>query len=311
MEKNKTLSAQAQNLKRSIQQRENRRNESAASRFAGSGAVLDVYEDQPRSRQPAGGESSAAVSALAAITAAAALHVPDLFRCELCQASFTSEPQHQQHLAGPVHRKAEEKVAAERARRERLGRYGDVADAAVAAANWQGGHVSQGLGLQPQHNPTPPSANPGRSTGGSQQQRPNPNKRGSHGAAGQAATGKAGLSHTQLVAAAHASEEQLSINGWIPPTVAAQAPDADDHPRDDSSESSSEEGEGLDARSRAMVHISDPTAAPAGDCQAAEEGGASGLGLLYSSDSDTEDSEGHAEETQDNDQTPKQPRAYF
>lgn len=38
-------------------------------------------------------------------------------------------------------------------------------------------------------------------------------KRGSHGAAGQAATGKAGLSHTQLVAAAHASEEQLSING--------------------------------------------------------------------------------------------------
>lgn len=55
-------------------------------------------------------------------------------------------------------------------------RYGDVADAAVAAANWQGGHVSQGLSLQLQHNPTPSSANPGRGTSGSQQQRPNPSE---------------------------------------------------------------------------------------------------------------------------------------
>ncbi|PNH00236.1 hypothetical protein TSOC_013951, partial [Tetrabaena socialis] len=35
----------------------------------------------------------------------------EVFRCELCQAKFSSQSQHAQHVAGPVHRKAVDKQA--------------------------------------------------------------------------------------------------------------------------------------------------------------------------------------------------------
>lgn len=53
------------------------------------------------------------------------------------QATFTAEAQLQQHLSGPVHKKAAEKAAREAAKQEHLSQYSAVAEAAVQAAAWQ------------------------------------------------------------------------------------------------------------------------------------------------------------------------------
>lgn len=73
------------------------------------------------------------------MAAAASLQGPVLQPCALCQVTFTSEAQLQQHLTGPVHKKALEKLRVEKLRQERLERYGGVAQAAMEAAAWQGG----------------------------------------------------------------------------------------------------------------------------------------------------------------------------
>lgn len=78
-------------------------------------------------------------SAAAAVAAAAQLGTPQLLRCELCNATFGNDAQMQQHLDGPAHRKAQERQAAERQRRERLGRHCDAAEAAVVSFARRGG----------------------------------------------------------------------------------------------------------------------------------------------------------------------------
>ena len=62
---------------------------------------------------------TAGISALSAITALPASH-SEQFRCELCQASFMSGVQYQQHMQSAVHRKAMEKAEAERMRAQQL-----------------------------------------------------------------------------------------------------------------------------------------------------------------------------------------------
>jgi hypothetical protein len=57
----------------------------------------------------------------------------------MLQASFTNEAQMQQHLAGPVHKKAEHKAAQEAAKRQHLSQYAAVAEDALGAAAWQSG----------------------------------------------------------------------------------------------------------------------------------------------------------------------------
>jgi hypothetical protein len=63
----------------------------------------------------------------------------------MLQASFTNEAQMQQHLAGPVHKKAEHKAAQEAAKRQHLSQYAAVAEDALGAAAWQAGRVIASL----------------------------------------------------------------------------------------------------------------------------------------------------------------------
>lgn len=86
-------------------------------------------------------------SAALAVAAAAQLGTPQLLRCELCNATFGNDAQMQQHLDGPAHRKALERQAAERQRRERLGRHCDAAEAAVVSFTRWGGREGQGTML--------------------------------------------------------------------------------------------------------------------------------------------------------------------
>lgn len=65
--------------------------------------------------------------------------------CCLLQASFASEAQLQQHVAGPVHRKAEKKAAEEAAKRQHQSQYGSIAANALQAAAWQDSRSAQAL----------------------------------------------------------------------------------------------------------------------------------------------------------------------
>lgn len=71
--------------------------------------------------------------------AAAALAPQQPLRCELCNASFVTDAQLQQHLDGPVHKKAVEADAKERARIAHLSQHGARAQDALEAARWAGG----------------------------------------------------------------------------------------------------------------------------------------------------------------------------
>lgn len=99
------------------------------------GGLADVYGEGPggkkRPRNATGGVQWG--SAAAAVAAAAQLGGGQLLRCELCNATFNNDAQMQQHLEGPAHRKAEERAAAARQRRERLGRNCDAAEAAMVS----------------------------------------------------------------------------------------------------------------------------------------------------------------------------------
>ena len=67
-------------------------------------------------------------------------HLPDA-----CQVTFSSTVQQQQHLAGPVYRKALQKQEAEAARQQRMAPYSHVAEAALGAAAWNTTHSAGGV----------------------------------------------------------------------------------------------------------------------------------------------------------------------
>mmetsp|Transcript_21828 Transcript_21828/g.60492 ORF Transcript_21828/g.60492 Transcript_21828/m.60492 type:complete len:297 (+) Transcript_21828:62-952(+) len=131
MDRNASISQQAQNLKRSLENRQQRRQ---ADKFQRQQESQDVYESrQASSTQP----GAASLASLAAISALPAVQ-QEVIRCELCQANFLTDASWKQHIEGPVHRKALERQEAERVRHERMRQSGlnDVAEMALGAAGW-------------------------------------------------------------------------------------------------------------------------------------------------------------------------------
>jgi len=209
-----TLSEQAASLQRTIMGREKRR---AAAR---DDRPADPYDGRQaggggggkRQRPEDGTAPPSAAAALAAI-AAAGHDAPPPARCELCAVNLASEAELAQHVAGPVHRKALDRAAAQRLRDEQLARYGNMAESALASAAAMsaygegrgggagGGGGNGGGGRAPAAPPGPPAARwkppPGRDA-------PPPPPAASQ------------LSHDALMAKARARDEVLNINGAWP-----------------------------------------------------------------------------------------------
>lgn len=184
-------------------------------------AVLaqDAYEDrQPRKKRAE--PLKAAQQAYAAVMAAAALTPQPVSRCELCQASFVTEAQLQQHLDGPVHRKAVEKAAKEAARLAHLSQHSAVAQDALAAAAWLGGGSSRstaggGHHTRPQQSQQQQQQHPQGDQQGKQQQQHKGRQqgRGPGPGRGPAASREEQLTHEQVLAAAKHDSGPLSIDG--------------------------------------------------------------------------------------------------
>jgi hypothetical protein len=152
--------------------------------------------------------------------AAAALAPKPVQHCQLCQASFVTEAQLQQHLDGPVHKKAVEKAAREAAKLQHINEHSAVAQEALAAAAWLGGRhtpAAAGGGGNAHSRPSqPPSQVGGR---GQQQQQQQQNRRhndarqpGRQGGAAGAFT-EPQLTHEQVLAAAKQDSGPLSLDG--------------------------------------------------------------------------------------------------
>lgn len=114
-----SLSQQAAQLQRSILKREQRRVADKAQRHEAAEAAGEYngsYDTPASKRQATGGLSQ--VQKLSEISAQLSRPV-EVFRCDLCQATFPSQVQYAQHVAGPVHRRAvdrqqQEQLAAQR-----------------------------------------------------------------------------------------------------------------------------------------------------------------------------------------------------
>lgn len=185
-----------------------------------------------------GGSSAAA--AAARVAAASQLAGPEVRRCELCAATFTTEREMALHLEGAAHRKALERQAAEAERRRRLGAYADMAASAVEQAAWQGG---QGRRTQQPGAVKHPAGTAASATGGnsaplggggrggpppgSQQGRQQQSRGGPPGrapaplGAAQAQTHARDLtSHEEMLRQARGADKApLDIDGWVPPTL--------------------------------------------------------------------------------------------
>ncbi|KAK9866198.1 hypothetical protein WJX84_003166 [Apatococcus fuscideae] len=136
-----SLSVQADRLKKTMQNRDQRRRKEQNQRAARSD-TLDPYErSQNAARDPSatgGLRLGPAAAALAAVADASSLQGPTILRCEPCQATFATEAMLQQHNEGPTHRKTLARLQAQQEKKRRMGHHSGAAEAALAAAAWAG-----------------------------------------------------------------------------------------------------------------------------------------------------------------------------
>ncbi|GIL62819.1 hypothetical protein Vafri_16971 [Volvox africanus] len=248
--KHTSLSAQAAQLQRSIQSREQRRIAEKAQRYEAAEAAGEygAYEGPPAKRAALGGGGAGHSAALVKLSEISALvnRPAEVFRCELCNANFPSQAQHQQHLAGPVHRKALDKLAEQQLTAQRRAVYQDMTESALGAAAWASAHGSGGAGGGGTGRQQAFGQGGGAAVGGGisgagggaagATGRGGPGGRGggrwpgvggrNAGAPGRTANSNVSalprhdvMSHEEMVAAATRTDEPLTIGGWAPPII--------------------------------------------------------------------------------------------
>ncbi|CAL8472153.1 g11695 [Coccomyxa elongata] len=313
--------------------RDARRNQGRLERAmqAGQENGGDLYAKRIPENATGGVALGPASAASAAVERAAALGGPRMLRCDLCQANFSGDALYQQHLNGPIHKKALAKEEARRLRDLQMGASRGAAESAMAAAAWanDGSLSARGAGSRPL--PTRPAAQPqsldeASSSGLPPQQAPpgsgggyhhagstgvpgrltpaasGPGRglkgrgrgaggRGEDAAAAEEARRAAQISHAELVARAQKDSGPISIGGWVPPSVSRRPV---------------EEGERSVQAVPDEDHASDQSASdPAGPESGddgeemaeippqAEDGADAGLGSLvdYSEDDSSDDSD--------------------
>ena len=174
------------------------------------------YDGDNKPRKKRAEPLKAAQQAYAAVMAAAALAPQPVQRCELCQASFVIEAQLQQHLEGPVHKKAVEKAAREAAKQQHINQHAAVAQEALAAAAWLGGGRTPGGGGggYGQHKPAPQQQQQQQQQ---QSRQPSGQQRQQRGRqpGNAVASREEQLTHEQVLAAAKQDSGPLSIDGEL------------------------------------------------------------------------------------------------
>jgi len=230
MDRNASISQQAQNLKRSLENRQQRRQ---ADKFQRQQESQDVYESrQASSTQP----GAASLASLAAISALPAVQ-QEVIRCELCQANFLTDASWKQHIEGPVHRKALERQEAERVRHERMRQSGlnDVAEMALGAAGWHSQwSADQGRASSSRQPSSRPAGSAPAQTHARPPQHQQQGRTSAHGLSIRQQQQRQHeqhleqlrrqgeiMSHEQVLSAVrHEEEEVPNIDGWVPPGIA-------------------------------------------------------------------------------------------
>jgi len=157
----------------------------------------------------------AAQQAYAAVMAAAALTPQPVQRCELCQAAFVTEAQLQQHLDGPVHKKAVEKAAREAAKQHHINQHSAVAQEALAAAAWLGGGSAGSSAASAHSHRHLQSQQQQQLVGHAKQQKQGKRRDGRQQGP---STREEPLTHEQVLAAAKHDSGPLSLDGAVQQT---------------------------------------------------------------------------------------------
>lgn len=223
------LQQQAHKLQRQIVNREKRRAQDGNRKEVGSNCCLsgqyaipglladtpmppmqDGSYDDNKPRKKRAEPLKAAQQAYAAVMAAAALTPQPVQRCELCQAAFVTEAQLQQHLDGPVHKKAVEKAAREAAKQQHINQHSAVAQEALAAAAWLGGGSAGSSAASAHSHRHPQSQQQQQSVGHAKQQQQGKKRDGRQRGP---STREEPLTHEQVLAAAKHDSGPLSLDG--------------------------------------------------------------------------------------------------
>eukprot|EP00884_Botryococcus_braunii_P010245 jgi/Botrbrau1/19221/Bobra.0077s0121.1 len=245
-----SLSVQMDRLKRTMQNRDKRRDQERRQRMRNAEADgADPYA-KPRGWEPSnatgGVRLGPAAAATAAIALADALEGPELMHCHLCQVSFRREAEMQQHVEGPIHRKAVARLEKRRQEEEARGAMSGVAEAALAAAAWANdGKLGSGRvdGTAAAAAGGGPGSGRGGGPSGGTVSLAAPfqwGQAGKDGGRGRGRGGRAGeggeegrgrgrgikppppppeRTHQDVLAEMRRTAEPLNIGGWVPPSI--------------------------------------------------------------------------------------------
>ncbi|KAL0020056.1 hypothetical protein WJX77_011762 [Trebouxia sp. C0004] len=230
------LAVQMASLKKTMQNRDRRRNTDRAQkeREADDGAPATAQRRKAGSHLLSNATGGVRLGSCPVSGIAAGIAEPRVLRCVLCQATFKSVAEEQQHLAGPAHRKALLRQQTEQEHKTRLAKGRDAAHSAVEAAQWSSPAAqatSEGLS-QPVNRQTtkvPPVAMTSAASGSLHHQKAGQSnlRQAKDQAAAAAKIPK--QTHADLVAQMRQADEPLSVEGWVPPSLSRGASDATTH----------------------------------------------------------------------------------
>ncbi|DBA76227.1 TPA: hypothetical protein ACH3X1_009949 [Trebouxia sp. C0004] len=214
------LAVQMASLKKTMQNRDRRRNTDRAQkeREADDGAPATAQRRKAGSHLLSNATGGVRLGSCPVSGIAAGIAEPRVLRCVLCQATFKSVAEEQQHLAGPAHRKALLRQQTEQEHKTRLAKGRDAAHSAVEAAQWSSPAAqatSEGLS-QPVNRQTtkvPPVAMTSAASGSLHHQKAGQSnlRQAKDQAAAAAKIPK--QTHADLVAQMRQADEPLSVEG--------------------------------------------------------------------------------------------------
>ncbi|KAL0048405.1 hypothetical protein WJX82_002515 [Trebouxia sp. C0006] len=236
------LAVQMASLKKTMQNRDRRRNTDRAQqeREADDGAPATMQRRKAGSHRLPNATGGVRLGSTLLPGIAAGVAEPRMLRCVLCQATFRSVAEEQQHLAGPAHRKALLRQQTEQEHKSRLAKGRDAAHSAVEAAQWSS-PAAQGT-LEGKSQPmkrqelllmqvtkVPPVAMTSAVSGSFHHQKAGQSipRQAKDSAAAAAKVPR--QTHADLVAHLRQADEPLSVEGWVPPSLSHVASDAATH----------------------------------------------------------------------------------
>eukprot|EP01023_Acetabularia_acetabulum_P037564 TRINITY_DN3569_c0_g1_i2.p1 TRINITY_DN3569_c0_g1~~TRINITY_DN3569_c0_g1_i2.p1 ORF type:complete len:347 (-),score=64.96 TRINITY_DN3569_c0_g1_i2:600-1640(-) len=217
-----SLDTQINQLKKTIDRRDKRRKQELNSRAA-EAAYLDAEAPQHKKKQ---GVINTTQQAQQALQDVRVLGLAPKHKCDMCQAVYGSVGELEQHLQGASHQKMVDKIENLKQQQGRQAKYADMIEVALQGAAWQQGRSHQGMRNRGQNilESSHSKRNFQATEQNSEEKRP-PKKLklklvSSQGGRGGRTSSQQPLTHEQLIASKTNKQEVLSIDGWVPPSIA-------------------------------------------------------------------------------------------